>query len=106
MKMIRNAAFGILLVVANIGAARNVFAASCENIDSSYQYANVYNCGPYDYENDALPDMRAKAGAYVQAYNWGDGVYQDPYWWSRITPFDAPGYYDSAWPVCPTGWCW
>ena len=102
----RKVAFCVLLAVLAMGARVLLSAASCANIEASWDTASLYYCGDYGYSSDFLDDMRSKASAYVQAYNWGSGVYDDPYWWGRVTPFDGPAYYDSAWAVCPSGWCW
>jgi hypothetical protein len=76
-----------------------VSAATCSNITASWYFANLYYCGDYEYSSDFLPDMRSKAHDYVVNYYWGSGVYDDPAWWSRVTPFEGPAYYDSAWEV-------
>jgi hypothetical protein len=59
------------------------------------------SCGEYSGDSSsALDDMRGIAGSLAQNYYWANDVYHDPYWWARVTPFDEPAYYDSAWEMC------
>ncbi|HVX91318.1 MAG TPA: hypothetical protein VHC20_06910 [Candidatus Paceibacterota bacterium] len=104
-RIVRNAAFVVLLVVAAVGVQRKVFAASCSSWTGTWDFINLYSCGEYVYDSDALPDMHNIADYYASAYNWGGGVYHDPYWYARLGSFEDPAYYDSAWPVCPNSWC-
>jgi len=107
VRTFRNATFVVLLLASAVGIQRRVLAASCESMSSNWDTASIDNCGPYEYSTDPIVDMRSKIGAYVVNYNWGGGVYQDPFWWVRLTPFEEDAYYSSAWAVCPTsGWCW
>jgi hypothetical protein len=105
LRTVRNLAFGVLLITAAVGVQRKVFAASCSSWDGSWDFINLYSCGEYMYEYEALSDMNGIAGSYATDYQWGGGVYQDPYWYARLGSFEEPAYYDSAWPVCPNYWC-
>jgi hypothetical protein len=101
IRSIRNVAVAILLASAVVGVQRHVFAASCQSWTGDWDFIDLYSCGPYLYDTDAIPDMHGIANSYATSYAWGDGVYCDPYWYSRLGSLEDPAYYDSAWPTCP-----
>ena len=99
-RVIRNIAFATLLATAAFGIQRRVFAASCASISGGWDFVSLSGCGPYSgASSSAVSDMRGIAASYVTGYNWGSGVYSDPYWWARVGSFEDPAYYDSYWQV-------
>lgn len=104
-RFVRNLAFALLLATAAVGVQKKVFAASCSSWSGYWDWISLSSCGEYMYDNVALSDMHGIAGDYARNYNWGGGVYQQPYWWARLGSYEAPAYYDSVWPVCPNSWC-
>lgn len=79
------------------GNCNDVQAVWLEIVDLSY-------CGPYAYDNDALPGMYNTASSYVTSYNYGDDV--TLYWWGRVSPLDQDAYYDSSWQINCWTICW
>lgn len=72
---------------------------NCGDVNAQFcdGWISLEYCGPYDYENDALPDMESTASSYLSAY--GPSGYPELYWWGRVTPYNEPGYYSSGWMI-------
>lgn len=98
---IQSALFAATILLGSIvmfdSRTRAIAYGNCQDVTASWDWGNTYYCGEYIYENDALPGMGATMTQYVQDYYWGTSV--ELYWWSRVTPFDQPAYYQAGWRI-------
>ena len=72
---------------------------NCEDVQASWDWADLETCGPYYYEGDPYiaDSLTSTALDYVQTYNWGSYVYL--YWFGRVSPDTDPGYYSAGFMV-------
>lgn len=98
---IQSALFAATIVLGSVGIfdtkAGAIQYGNCEDVTASYSWGNTYYCGEYFYEDNALSDMDSTMTQFVQSYYYGTSA--DLYWWSRVTPFDAPAYYSAGWSI-------